>query len=64
MDALFEFLKNLSGDASAYLIAAFILLVWWVGRSFARLFRALHGGPSRLERPPDQERPHRRLPLI
>jgi hypothetical protein len=34
-----------------------------VGRSFARLYHQAAGGPNRLERPDEQERPRRRLPL-
>ena len=63
MDIVWEYLTDLQGSRSAYAIAAFLVLVWWVGRSFVRLYRQATSGAGRLESPKEEERPRRRLPL-
>ena len=63
MDIIWEYLTDLQSSHSAYAIAAFLVLVWWVGRSFFRLYRQATSGAGRLERPQEEERPRRRLPL-
>ena len=63
MDIVWEYLTDLQGRGSTYAIAALLALVWWVGRSFVRLYRQATSGADRLERPKEEERPRRRLPL-
>jgi hypothetical protein len=63
MDIVWEYLTDLQSRHSAYAIAALLVLVWWVGRSFVRLYRQATSGAGRLERPQEEERPRRRLPL-
>ena len=63
MDIVWEYLKDIDGHASSYAIAAFIILLWWVARSFHRLYHQATDGPDRLTHPETQERPRRRLPL-
>ena len=63
MDIVWEYLTDLQGSGSAYAIAALLALVWWVGRSFVRLYHQATSGASRLVRPKEEERPRRRLPL-
>ena len=63
MDTVWEYLTDLQDRSSAYAIAALLVLVWWVGRSFVRLYQQATSGASRLERPREEERPRRRLPL-
>ena len=63
MEYVWDFLRDLQNRDSTYAIAALIVIIWWVGRSFVRLYDQAAGGPTRIERPVDQERPRRRLPL-
>ena len=63
MDIVWEYLTDLQGRGSAYAITALLALVWWVGRSFVRLYHQATSGASRLEHPKEEERPRRRLPL-
>ena len=63
MDTVWKYLTDFQGRDSAYAIAALLVLVWWVGRSFVRLYRQATSGASRLEHPKEEERPRRRLPL-
>ena len=63
MEYVGAFLRDLQNRDSTYAIAALIVIIWWVVRSFVRLYNQAAGGPTRIERPVDQERPRRRLPL-
>ena len=63
MDIVLDYLKDLDTRGSSYAIAAFFILIWWVGRSFTRLYHQAASGPDRLVQPDEQERPRRRLPL-
>lgn len=63
MDIIWDYFKDFDGRSSSYGIAALLILVWWVGRSFARLFQQEASGPDRLAQSDDQQRPRRRLPL-
>ena len=63
MDIIWEYLQDLEGSGSTYAIAALLIIVWWVGRSFARLYHQAADGPGRIKKTDDEERPRRRLPL-
>jgi hypothetical protein len=63
MDIIWDYLRDLQDGTSPYAIAIFLILIWWMGRGFVRLYHQASGGSNRIERPVDQDRPRRRLPL-
>ena len=63
MDIVLDYLKDFDTRASSYGIAALFILLWWIGRSIARLYHQAAGGPNPTKQPAEQDRPRRRLPL-
>ena len=63
MDVVLDYLKDLYNGGSSYGIAALFILLWWIGRSFTRLYHQAAGGPNATKQPAEQDRPRRRLPL-
>ena len=63
MDIVLDYLKDFDTRASSYGIAAFFILIWWVGRSFTRLYNQAAGGSVATKHPAEHARPRRRLPL-
>ena len=63
MEYIWDFLRDLQSRDVAYPAVALIIIIWWITRSFVRLYKQATGGLTRIERSIDAERPRRRLPL-
>ena len=63
MEYIWDFFRDLQNRDVAYPAVALIIIIWWITRSFVRLYKQATEGPTRIERSVDAERPRRRLPL-